>query len=103
MTNIAEDVATGRPLTSATLKARTKLPLEQVDYLNLSGMGLSSLNHIEACPKLRTLVARQNRLNYLSDLTCCPELWHVDLISNNVSGMEVDRNDNGTHKSDNGS
>ena len=58
---------------------------EQV-YLDLSGMGAGCLQEIDACPKLHTLIARNNNMLHLRDLSCCPELWRLDVINNQVRG-----------------
>ncbi len=43
-----------------------------------------TLNRLELCPKLTTLISSHNRLESVPNLDCCPELWKLDLSHNKV-------------------
>ncbi|CAB4007325.1 predicted protein, partial [Paramuricea clavata] len=64
------------------LRSRSKRPLNQVRYLDLSSTNIVTLNQLELCPKLTTLIANHNHLESVPNLDCCPELWKLDLSHN---------------------
>ena len=74
-------------ITGQLLRSRSKRPLSQVQYLDLSSTNIVTLNQLELCPKLTTLIASHNRLESVPNLDCCPELWKLDLSHNKLQGL----------------
>ncbi|KAL9951583.1 hypothetical protein ACROYT_G044267 [Oculina patagonica] len=75
-------------ISSQLLRSRTSQPLHSVEYLDLSNLGLVSLERLELCPKLQTAVVRGNKIESVPDLRCCPQLWKIDLANNVVRSLE---------------
>lgn len=75
-------------ITSQLLRSRTSQPLHSVEYLDLSNLGLVSLERLELCPKLQTAIVRGNKIESVPDLRCCPQLWKIDLANNVVRSLE---------------
>ncbi|XP_073227424.1 uncharacterized protein [Porites lutea] len=75
-------------ISAQLLRSRTSQPLHLVEYLDLSNLGLVSLERLELCPKLQTAVLRGNRIEAAPDLRYCPQLWKVDLANNTVRSLE---------------
>ncbi|PFX19137.1 hypothetical protein AWC38_SpisGene16452 [Stylophora pistillata] len=75
-------------ISSQLLRSRTTQPLQLVEYLDLSNLGLVSLERLELCPKLQTLIVRGNRIEAVPDLRCYSQLWKIDLANNVVRSLE---------------
>ncbi|CAB3977157.1 uncharacterized protein LOC110062170 [Paramuricea clavata] len=74
-------------ITGQLLRSRSKRPLNQVRYLDLSSTNIVTLNQLELCPKLTTLIANHNHLESVPNLDCCPELWKLDLSHNKLQDI----------------
>lgn len=70
------------------MRSRTSRPLHLVEYLDLSNLGLVSLERLELCPKLQTVILRGNKIESAPDLRSCPQLWKIDLANNVVRSLE---------------
>lgn len=75
-------------ISSQLLRSRTSQPLQLVEYLDLSNLGLVSLERLELCPKVQTLIVRGNRIEALPDMRCYSQLWKIDLANNVVKSLE---------------
>lgn len=75
-------------ITSQLLRSRASRPLHSVDYLDLSNLGLVSLERLELCPKLQTVILRGNKIESAPDLRICSQLWKIDLANNVVRSLE---------------
>lgn len=75
-------------ISSQLLRSRTSQPLQLVEYLDLSNLGLVSLERLELCPKVQTLIVRGNRIEAVPDLRCYSQLWKIDLANNVVKSLE---------------
>lgn len=66
--------------------------LANLDTLNVSSNGLDTLENIQSCPLLSTLIAEHNRLSTpeaLAPLSQCPHLHTLDLQNNNIENPAV--------------
>jgi len=41
---------------------------------------------LACCPKLHTIILRENNIEFLRNLDRCAHLWNVDLTGNRVRG-----------------
>ncbi|XP_041357106.1 uncharacterized protein LOC121374191 [Gigantopelta aegis] len=71
-------------ITTELLQSQSFGPLECIEYLDLSGRGIASIERLECCPRLETLKLNNNNLQEVYHLECCPRLWHLDLSNNQV-------------------
>ena len=61
--------------------------LSQIQSLDLSGMGLSSLKGLDELPNLSYLDASDNELSSVSSIGSCEYLTYLDLSDNNISNL----------------
>ncbi|XP_028413476.1 uncharacterized protein LOC114536318 [Dendronephthya gigantea] len=71
-------------ITGQLLRRRSSKPLNEVRHLDLSSTNIVTLNQLELCPKLTTLIASHNLLESVNNLDSCPELWKLDLSHNKL-------------------
>ena len=71
-------------VTKHLLEQITSLNLEVVTFLDLSGLHLVGINHVQCCPSLEILILRNNDIDYIPDLLGCPNLWKIDLSYNRL-------------------
>lgn len=64
---------------------------QEVTELNLSGLGLTSLEGLDAFPNLQVLDCSQNQLTRL-DLSGCPNLTRVHCAYNRLESLDLSRN-----------
>ena len=66
--------------------------MPQLDSLNVSSNMLTSLEGLDACPNLSTLLATRNKLETiqaLAPLANCPGLLTLDLQDNNLKDPAI--------------
>lgn len=73
-----------RAPTPALIRARAKAPLEDLQALHLSSAGVESVRNLEACRRLRSLYADDNRLATADGVAELPSLWRIDLSRNQL-------------------
>ncbi|KAK2178310.1 hypothetical protein NP493_548g01020 [Ridgeia piscesae] len=49
---------------------------------------LECIEKLGACHKLTVLNLRENYIDYINNLECCPQLWKIDLANNQVRNLE---------------
>ncbi|KAL8622518.1 hypothetical protein ACOMHN_034181 [Nucella lapillus] len=75
-------------LNNQILRSRSVGPLNTVEYLDLSELGLGLLGRFTCCPKVASLILRGNKLQDASGLEACRQLWYLDLSNNQVWCVE---------------
>lgn len=71
-----------RAPTPALIRARARAPLADLETLHLSDAGIECIKNVDACRRLRSLYADDNRLVSADGIAELPNLWRVDLNSN---------------------
>ncbi|BFZ16480.1 hypothetical protein BsWGS_19519 [Bradybaena similaris] len=67
------------------LQKRCKEKLHLTKFLDVSGVGLVTLDHVDACPSLNWLIASDNKLQADDGLENQRHLWYLDLGNNQIS------------------
>ncbi|XP_031561141.1 uncharacterized protein LOC116297119, partial [Actinia tenebrosa] len=75
-------------ISNQLLRSRAARPLYSTELIDLSHLELVSVDRLELCPKLQTLILRQNRIEAVPNLDCCPQLWKIDLANNKLRSLE---------------
>ncbi|XP_059140385.1 uncharacterized protein LOC131928387 [Physella acuta] len=71
-------------LKAETIRKRSKVPLHVAKFLDLSGLELVKLDHLEQCENLHWLKARNNKLESDEGLENLKQLWSLDLSNNQI-------------------
>jgi hypothetical protein len=74
-------------ITLQLLRKQSQEPLEEVEQLDLSGCKIDAIEQLDHCPNLRSLIINNNRISVLQNLTCCHQLWAIDLTGNKVKSL----------------
>ncbi|CAL1540075.1 unnamed protein product [Lymnaea stagnalis] len=72
-------------LKTEALRKRCKGPLHLIKFLDLSGLELVKLDHLEQLENLHWLTVRNNNLEGDDGLENLKQLWYLDLSNNNIS------------------
>ncbi|XP_071117853.1 uncharacterized protein [Haliotis cracherodii] len=75
-------------ITTALLRSKATGPLPSLEYLDLSQLGLVSIEKLSSCPELQTLKLRGNNICEVSNLECCTHLWHLDFSNNKIQCLD---------------
>ncbi|KAK3591251.1 hypothetical protein CHS0354_010617 [Potamilus streckersoni] len=75
-------------ITSQLLRSKAHGPLQAVEYLDLSNLGIGSIEKLNLCSKLCCLILRGNSLYEVFNLEVCPNLWRLDLSNNEIKSID---------------
>ncbi|XP_046581209.1 uncharacterized protein LOC124288684 [Haliotis rubra] len=75
-------------ITTALLRSKATGPLPSLEYLDLSQLGLASIEKLSSCPKLQTLKLRGNNICEVYNLEYCTHLWHLDFSNNKIQCLD---------------
>ncbi|XP_053394060.1 uncharacterized protein LOC123525858 isoform X3 [Mercenaria mercenaria] len=75
-------------ITQQLLRSKAAGPLQTVEYLDLSNLGLVSLERLNCCPKLQALNLRGNSIVEVSNLELNRNLWKLDLSNNQIKDLD---------------
>ncbi|KAK0052131.1 hypothetical protein Bpfe_018461 [Biomphalaria pfeifferi] len=67
-----------------TIRKRCKVPVHLAKSLDLSGLELVKLEHLDQCENLHWLKARNNNLESDEGLENLKQLWYLDLSNNSI-------------------
>ncbi|WAR24773.1 hypothetical protein MAR_038442, partial [Mya arenaria] len=77
-------------ITQQLLRSRAAAPLQVVEFLDLSNLGIVSIEKLNSCPKLQALNLRGNSI--ICDLDCLAKfvtMGTLNLANNNIGWQEV--------------
>ncbi|KAL4237028.1 hypothetical protein ACF0H5_005412 [Mactra antiquata] len=75
-------------ITQQLLRSKAAGPLQSVEYLDLSNLGIVSLERLGSCPKLQTLNLRGNNIVEVSNLDHNRNLWTLDFSNNEIKDLD---------------
>jgi len=76
-----------RRVTKMFLRSVTSDPLGSITLLDLSSCGLKRITGLAACPNIEIVIARDNEIDTLVDLSGCPQLWKLDVSCNELRDL----------------
>ncbi|XP_052776216.1 uncharacterized protein LOC128214034 isoform X3 [Mya arenaria] len=75
-------------ITQQLLRSRAAAPLQVVEFLDLSNLGIVSIEKLNSCPKLQALNLRGNSIVEASNLDLIRNLWRLDLSNNEICDLD---------------
>lgn len=75
-------------LNTQLIRSRANGPLQTVEYLDLSTLGIVTVEKLNNCSKLQTLSLRANALYEVTNLENCEQLWNIDLSNNELKSLD---------------
>ncbi|KAL5486682.1 hypothetical protein EMCRGX_G019193 [Ephydatia muelleri] len=61
---------------------------EEIEYLDLSLKGITTIECLDICTRLRFLVLCNNAIDAIRNVEVCRHLWRIDLTGNRVKSVE---------------
>ena len=74
-------------VTKSFLRSVTNDPLGSITLLNLSDCGLKRITGLSACPNIEIVIANNNEIDTLMDLSGCRQLWKLDVSCNELKDL----------------
>ena len=74
-------------VTRSFLRSLTSDPLGSITLLDLSGCGLKRISGLAACPNIEIVIANDNEIDTLIDLSGCRQLWKLDVSNNELRDL----------------
>ncbi|ELT99411.1 hypothetical protein CAPTEDRAFT_188526 [Capitella teleta] len=75
-------------LTSKVAQQHFKGPLKRCRCLDVSKLDIVYIDKLHSCPRLRSLILKDNSLFFISNIECLHELWKLDLSCNKVTNLD---------------
>ena len=74
-------------VTKSFLRSVTKDPLGSITFLDLTCCGLKRITGLSACPNIEIVIANNNEIDTLVDLSGCRHLWKLDVSCNELKDL----------------
>ena len=74
-------------VTKSFLRSVTNDPLSSITFLDLSSCGLKRITGLAACPNIEIVIASNNEIDTLMDLSGCRQLWKLDVSCNELKDL----------------
>ncbi|XP_038049525.1 uncharacterized protein LOC119723086 isoform X2 [Patiria miniata] len=75
-------------LTSKLVRSRSRGPLYSVEYLDLSCLGIVTIDGLKECSRLQVLLLQGNNIGIVQNIESCYSLWRLDLSNCKISNLD---------------
>ncbi|XP_071799635.1 uncharacterized protein [Asterias amurensis] len=75
-------------LSTKVVRSRSRGPLYSVEYLDLSCLGIVTIDGLKRCSRLQVLLLQGNHIEIVQNLETCYSLWKLDLSNCKLSNLD---------------